>query len=133
MEGSEATYAVSPLLALELVLPEPDALDELAVLLLLPVERGDVVALDVGGDLEGGLGVTTTDKVDTADARSRMTLSARSPKTMIYIKDVRVVVVLAVDAHVTEDVLAAALKTGVETSHKVGGHEDHGELIVVLV
>lgn len=92
--------------------PGPEVLNHLAVLLLGVVELGEVVALPVGGDLEGGGVVLTADHEDTGDDT---------------------VVVGTVNTLSTEDVLAGGLKTGVETTDQVVGHEGELQLVVVLV
>lgn len=108
--------AISPLILLitndEWLVPCPLVVNKLLVLLLLGVELGELVALDIWGDLEGGESFLATDKEGTLDDA---------------------VVGLAVDRRSTEDVLAAGLETSQEATNQVGGHEDHGELVVVLV
>jgi hypothetical protein len=52
VRGRQETYAIGVGLALVLALPLPAVLDQLAVLGLLPVELGEVVALVVGSDVE---------------------------------------------------------------------------------
>lgn len=93
-------------------IPSPLVLDELAVLGVGVVELAELVALPVGADLESGLGVLAADQEDTLDDT---------------------VVVGTVDGLGTEEVLAGSLKTGVETTDQVVGHEGKLQLVVVLV
>lgn len=93
-------------------LPRPHVLEVLLVLGLGGVELGELVALVVGSDIEGGEVLLASDDESTLDDG---------------------VVVLSVDGSTTEDVLARALKTGEEAANQVVGHEGEGELIVVLV
>lgn len=90
--------------------PGPHVLNELAVLLLGGVELLEVVALPVRGNVERSSVILTTDHVDTTD---------------------KAVVVGTVDRLGTEDILAGSLKTGLETTDQVVGHEGKLELIVV--
>ena len=90
--------------------PGPHVLNELAVLLLGGVELLEVVALPVRGNVESSSVILATDHVDTTD---------------------EAVVVGTVDRLGTEDVLAGGLKTGLETTDQVVGHEGKLELIVV--
>lgn len=76
------------------------------------VELLEVVALPVGGDVEGGNVLLASDDESTLDDG---------------------VVVLAVDGRTSEDVLAGTLKTVVEATNQVVGHEGEGKLLVVLV
>ena len=92
--------------------PLPLGLDVLAVLSLLRVELGEGVALVVGSDIEHGEVLLATDDESTLDDR---------------------VPVLAVHGGRAEDVLAGSLKTGIEAADQVVGHEDEGQLVVVLV
>lgn len=92
--------------------PSPLVLNELAVLSVGVVELAELVALPVGADLESGLGVLAADQEDTLDDA---------------------VVVGTVDGLGTEEVLAGSLKTGVETTDQVVGHEGKLQLVVVLV
>ena len=94
------------------LVPLPHGLEELAVLGLLGVELGEGVALVVGGDVESGQVLLAADDEGTLDHR---------------------VVVLAEYGGRAEDVLARSLKTGVEATNEVVGHEDEGKLVVVLV
>jgi hypothetical protein len=91
--------AVSPLVLLAVLgdglVPRPLVVDKLLVLGLGGVELGELVALVVGGDIESGKSILTTDKEGTLDDG---------------------VVGLAVHGSATEEVLAAALKTGEETT-----------------
>lgn len=96
----------------DVLLPAPGILDELSVLRLGGVELDELVALPVGGDVESGNVLLTSDDESTLDDR---------------------VVVLAVDGSTSEDVLAGTLETVVETTDQVVGHEGEGELLVVLV
>lgn len=93
-------------------IPAPDVLDVLAVSLGVGVELGELVALPVGGDVEGSGSVLAADEESTLDSAG---------------------VVGTVDTLATEEVLAGSLKTGVETTNQVVGHEGKLELIVVLV
>lgn len=93
-------------------LPRPHVLEVLLVLGLGGVELGELVALIVGSDIEGGEILLASDDESTLDDG---------------------VVVLSVDGSTTEDVLAGAFKTGEEAANQVVGHEGEGELIVVLV
>lgn len=97
---------------LDALLPAPGILDELSVLGLGGVELGELVALVVGSDIEGGEVLLATDDKGALDDG---------------------VVVLAIDGSASEDVLAGTLKTVVEAANQVVGHEGEGELIVVLV
>ena len=90
--------------------PGPHVLNELAVLLLGGVELLEVVALPVRGNVESSSMILATDHVNTTD---------------------EAVVVGTVDRLGTEDVLAGGLKTGLETTDQVVGHEGKLELIVV--
>lgn len=90
--------------------PGPHVFNELAVLLLGGVELLEIVALPVRGNVESISVVLATDHVDTTD---------------------EAVVVGTVDRLGTEDVLARGLKTGLETTDQVVGHEGKLELIVV--
>lgn len=90
----------------------PHVLDELAVSLVGGVELGELVTLVVGADSEGGLPLLTAGHVGTVDDT---------------------VVVLAVDGLGTEEVLAGSLKTGLEATDQVVGHEGELELVVVTV
>lgn len=90
----------------------PHVLDELAVSLVGGVELGELVTLVVGADSEGGLPLLTAGHVGTVD---------------------NTVVVLAVDGLGTEEVLAGSLKTGLEATDQVVGHEGELELVVVAV
>lgn len=92
--------------------PGPQVVDQLAVLLLGVVQLGEVVALPVGGNLEGRGVLLTADHEDTGDST---------------------VVVGTKDTLSTEDVLAGSLKTGVEATDQVVGHEGELQLVVVLV
>lgn len=94
------------------LVPLPHGLDVGAVLGVLAVELDELVALPVGGNVESVLVVVTTDDESSVDDG---------------------VVVLSVDGSASEDVLAGSLQTGEETTNQVGGHEDAGELVVVLV
>ena len=94
------------------LVPGPLGLDESAILRVLGVELGELVALIIGSDVEDGLPVIATDDEGTLDDG---------------------VVVLAVDGGAAEEVLAGSLETVVEATDEVVGHESHGELIVVLV
>ena len=93
------------------LVPGPHVVDKLLVLGVGGVELGEGVGLHVGGDLEGGGSLLATDDKGTLDDG---------------------VVGLAEDSTGTEDVLAAALETGEETTDLVVAHEGHGELLVVL-
>jgi hypothetical protein len=106
--------AICPFLVLGLdgFVPGPHGLDKLLVLGVLGVELGELVRLDVGSDVEGRESLLTTDEEGTTNDG---------------------IVGGSVDGSSTEDVLAGALKTGEETADEVGGHEGHGELVVVLV
>lgn len=90
----------------------PHVLDELAVSLVGGVELGELVTLVVGADSESGLPLLTAGHVGTVDDT---------------------VVVLAVDGLGTEEVLAGSLKTGLEATDQVVGHEGELELVVVTV
>lgn len=107
--------AISPgvllVINLDRGVPGPHVLNELAVLLLGGVELLEVVALPVRGNVESSSVVLATDQVDTTD---------------------EAVVVGTVDGLGTEDVLAGGLKTSLETTDQVVGHEGKLELIVVL-
>ena len=108
--------AVSKLVLLavdgDALLPAPGILDELSVLGLGGVELGELVALPVRGDVESGNVLLASDDESTLDDG---------------------VVVLAVDGSTSEDVLAGTLKTVVEATNQVVGHEGEGKLLVVLV
>jgi hypothetical protein len=108
--------AVGPLLDLLAVgdgnILAPHVLDELAVSLVGGVELDELVSLPVGTDLEGGLPVLATDHEGTVDDT---------------------VVVDTVHGLGTEEVLAGSLKTGLEATDQVVGHEGELELVVVLV
>jgi len=108
--------AVGPLVLLARnlngLVPCPLVVDKLAVLGLRGVELGELVAVDIGGDVESGESLLSADEEGTLDDR---------------------VVRLAVDRRSTEQVLAAGLETGEETTDEVGRHEGEGELVVVLV
>jgi hypothetical protein len=90
----------------------PHVLDELAVSLVRGVELGELVTLVVGADSESRLPLLATDHEGTVDDT---------------------VVVLAVHGLSTEDVLAGSLKTGLEATDQVVGHEGELELVVVTV
>lgn len=90
----------------------PHVLDELAVSLVGGVELGELVTLVVGADSESGLPLLAAGHEGTVDDT---------------------VVVLAVDGLGTEDVLAGSLKTGLEATDQVVGHEGELELVVVTV
>lgn len=90
----------------------PHILNELAVSLVGGVELGELVTLEVGADSESGLPLLATGHVGTVDDT---------------------VVVLAVDGLGTEEVLAGSLKTGLEATNQVVGHEGELELVVVTV
>lgn len=92
--------------------PGPDVLDVLAVSLGSVVELGELVTLPVGADGEGRGRLLAADKVDTLDDTG---------------------VVGAVDTLATKEVLAGSLKTGLETTDQVVGHEGELQLVVVLV
>lgn len=92
--------------------PGPDVLNELAVGLGVGVELSEGVGLVVGGDLEGGGSLLAADEEDTIDNAG---------------------VVGTEDVLATEEVLAGSLKTGVEATDQVVGHEGKLELVVVLV
>lgn len=92
--------------------PGPHILDVLAVSLGGVVKLLEVVGLPVGSDVEGGNSLLAADKEDTLDDAG---------------------VVGAVDSLGTEEVLAGSLKTGVEATDQVVGHEGELELLVVLV
>lgn len=108
--------AVGPLLDLVTVgdgdVLAPHVLDELAVSLAGGVELDELVSLPVGANLEGGLPLLATDHEGTVDDT---------------------VVVDTVDGLGTEEVLAGSLKTGLEATDQVVGHEGELELVVVLV
>lgn len=90
----------------------PHVLDELAVSLVGGVELDELVSLPVGADLEGGLPLLAADHEGTVDDT---------------------VVVDTVHGLGTEEVLAGSLKTGLEATDQVVGHEGELELVVVLV
>lgn len=90
----------------------PHVLDELAVSLVGVVELGELVTLEVGADSESGLPLLAAGHVGTVDDT---------------------VVVLAVHGLGTEEVLAGSLKTGLEATDQVVGHEGELELVVVTV
>lgn len=94
------------------LVPGPLSLDKSAILRVLGVELGELVALIIGSDIEDGLPVIATDDEGALDDG---------------------VVVGAVDGGAAEEVLARSLETVVEATDEVVGHESHGELIVVLV
>jgi hypothetical protein len=94
------------------LVPLPHGLEELAVLSFGRVELSEGVALVVRSDVESGQVVLAADDEGTTDHG---------------------VVVLAVHGGRAEDVLARSLKAGVEPTNEVVGHEDEGELVVVLV
>ena len=108
--------AVGPFVGLAVdgdwLVPGPLVVDKLTVLWLGWVKLGDGVAVEVGGDIESRDGVLATDDEGALDDA---------------------VVGNAVDGGGAEDVLAAGLETSEETANEVGGHEGHGELVVVLV
>ena len=90
----------------------PHVLNELAVSLVGGVELGELVTLEVGADSESGLPLLAADHVGTVDDT---------------------VVVLAVNGLSTEEVLAGSLKTSLEATDQVVGHEGELELVVVTV
>jgi len=92
--------------------PGPDVLDVLAVSLGVGVELLEVVRLPVGSDIEGRNSLLAADEEHTLDNAG---------------------VVGAKDVLATEEVLARSLKTGVEATNQVVGHEGELELVVVLV
>jgi hypothetical protein len=94
------------------LLPGPLLVDELAVLRLGSIKLGELVALVVRSDIEARESILATDEEGTLDDR---------------------VVGSAVHGSTAEDVLAGSLKTSEESTDQVGGHEDLGQLIVVLV
>lgn len=93
-------------------IPGPHVGNVLLVILVGGVELGELVALPVGGHVEGGLVLLAADQEDTTDD---------------------VVIVGTVDRLSTEEVLAGSLQTSVETTDQVVGHESELELVVVLV
>jgi hypothetical protein len=92
--------------------PRSTAVDKLLVLSLGWVKLGEFVALVVGGDIEGRKSLLATDDEGTCNDG---------------------VIGGTIDRSTAEDVLAGGLKTGEETADKVRGHEDLGQLVVVLV
>jgi hypothetical protein len=94
------------------LLPGPLLVDELAVLRLGSIKLGEGVALVVRSDIEARQSILATDEEGTLDDG---------------------VVGSAVHGSTAEDVLAGSLKTSEESTDQVGGHEDLGQLIVVLV
>ena len=107
--------AISPgvllVINVDIGVPGPHVFNELAVLLLGGVELLEIVALPVRGNVESSSVILATDNVDTTD---------------------EAVVVGTIDRLGTEHVLAGGLKTGLETTDQVVGHEGKLELIVVL-
>lgn len=93
--------AVGPLVGLavdlDAALAGPLVLDELAVSLALGVELGEVVALVVGSDVEGGKSLLAADKEGTLDDG---------------------VVGDTVDGNDTKEVLAAGLEASEETTYQ---------------
>jgi hypothetical protein len=110
------TLAIGPLVLLAIdsdrLVPGPHVIDKLLVLLVLGVELLEIVRLDIRGDIEGGESLLTADEESTTNDR---------------------IVGDTVDGSGTENVLAGSLETSEEATDEVGGHEGHGELIVVLV
>lgn len=108
--------AISVLVLLAVVhnrlVPGPLSLDVGPVLGLVGVELLELVALIVGSNVEDGQVLVATDDEGTLDDG---------------------VVVLSVDGSAAEQVLPGSLQTGVEATNQVVGHEDEGELVVVLV
>lgn len=94
------------------LLPRPLLVDELLVLRLGGIKLGELVALVVRSDIEARESILATDDKRTLDDG---------------------VVVSAVHGSTSKDVLAGSLKTSEESTDQVGGHEDLGQLIVVLV
>ena len=94
------------------LLPGPLLVDELPVLRLGSIKLGELVALVVRSDIEAGEFILATDEEDTLDDR---------------------VVGGTVHGSTPKDVLAGSLKTSEESTDQVGGHEDLGQLVVVLV
>jgi hypothetical protein len=105
---------ICPFLVLRLdrLIPSPHGFDKLLVLGVLGVELGELVRLDVGSDVEGRKSLLATDEESTTNDG---------------------IVGGTVNGSGTEDVLAGTLEAGEETTDEVGGHEGHGELVVVLV
>lgn len=104
--------AVGERLALDLEVPRHGTVEELLALFGRDVERRDVVRLPVGGDGENRDGVLASDDKGTRDER---------------------VTGLAKDTHGTHGVLSRRLQSGEETTDQIGGHEDLGQFVVVLV
>jgi hypothetical protein len=94
------------------LVPGPLSLNVGPVLGVVGVELLELVALVVGSDVEDGQVFVATDDEGTLDDG---------------------VVVLSVDGSTAEQILSGGLQTGVEATNQVVGHEDEGELIVVLV
>ena len=99
-------FAVSPFIRLTVdgdgLVPRPLVVDELLVLGLLGVELGELVALVVWGDIESRESLVASDEERTLDNR---------------------VVGLAIDGSGTENVLAAGLETGEETTWNMSADE----------
>ena len=94
------------------LLPRPHVLEESLVIGVVTVQLLELVALPIRSNVEDTNVVLSTDDESTLDDR---------------------VVVFAVDGGSTEEVLARTLKTSVESTNQVVGHEGEGELLIVFV
>lgn len=103
---------ISESLTINSSLPSHHVLEELLVLRLANIQRSDGVRVDIGSNLQNGLGVLTAANHNTRD---------------------QVVVVLTKDTHGTHGVFAGGLKTGEETTNEVVRLENGLKFVVVLV
>ena len=107
---------ISPLILLPTnlnrLIPSPHRLNKLLILRTARIQLLKLIALIIGRNIKGRLRVLTAHKERTLDDA---------------------VVCDAVDAAGTEDEFATGFQTGEEASDQVGGHEGHGELVVVFV
>lgn len=102
---------INPLFAVDNQVPGEGSLEELLVVLAGDVELLVLVRLPVGGDVDDGNDILTTEDEGTGDDG---------------------VVGLAEDTNGTEEVLPGSLETVEETADLVAGHEGLGELLVIL-
>ena len=103
--------AVGPLSAVDNEVPSHGGLEERLVVGVVEVNLLVLVRLPIRGDVHDGLVVEAAADDGTGDDR---------------------VVGLAQDTHRAEEVLPRGLETVEEAANLVGGHEDLGELVVVL-
>ena len=108
--------AISPLKLLpadfDRLVPGPHRIDKRAILLALRIQLLELVALIIRRDVERWESLLPPHEEGTLD---------------------HAVVRDAVDAAGAEEELAGGLETGEEAPDEVGGHEGHGELVIVLV